>query len=461
MIIGYKREEVVGKTTLEIDLWNDPKEREDYIAAFKKETTVDGAIYTFKTKAGALIMAQIYSSTVIIDKEEYLLAVVDDITEKQAYMQQLEQKKKELETIIEEAPNPIILHNEEGKVLMVNKVWKELTGYSDEEIDTIDKWMDKAYGLKMPLIKKVIEKLYTIEHKVDDGEFSIRTKNDASIVWQFSSAPLGIIDGKRTVISTAMDITELKKKDEVMMVQSRYAAMGEMIGMIAHQWRQPVSGIAMDANNMLLDIALGDFSAEAAEAYGKEILEQTEHLSKTIDDFRNYIKPEQAIAKVNLQQVLEDTYAIVKESLANHSIAFTTTYSSESEVNAYPRELMQVFVNIINNAKDALIAKNVQDARIEVRVINDGEYVTTEICDNGGGIDASIIDKVFDPYFTTKDEKTGTGIGLYMSKMIIEEHLHGILEVSNSDAGACFRVRLLKNRKDDLTEPSASSSEQL
>ncbi len=447
--IGYKRDEVIGKTTLEIGLWNDPKEREAYIAALKKNGAVDGAVHTFKTKGGALMTAQVYSSLVTMDNEEYILAVAEDITEKQEYMKQLQQKKRELETIIQEAPNPIMLHNEAGKVLMVNKIWEELTGYSPEEIDTVDKWTEKAYGKKMAPIKKEIEKLYTIGHKVDEGEFTIRTKNGDSVVWQFSSAPLGVIDGKRTVITSAMDVSELKKKDELVMMQSRYAAMGEMIGMIAHQWRQPVSGIAMDANNMLLDIALGDFKADTAEAYAKEILGQTEHLSKTIDDFRNFFKPDKAVSEVKLPALIEETFSIVKESLANHNVAFKTTFASESEVNAYPRELMQVFVNIIHNAMDALAAKSVKEPLIEVRVYEDAKYVNTEICDNGGGIDAAILGKVFDPYFTTKDEKTGTGLGLYMSKMIIEEHLHGIIEASNSDGGACFRVRLLKRPKGD------------
>ena len=448
-VVGYKREEVVGKTTPEIGLWNDPKEREAYIAALKKTGGVEGAVYAFRTKGGALMIAQVYSSLVTMDNQQYILAVAEDITEKQEYMNQLQQKTQELETIIQEAPNPIMLHNEAGEVLMVNRVWEEITGYTYKEIDTVDKWMQKAHGKKMPQIKEVIDRLYTLEHKVDEGEFTIRTKNGDSIIWQFSSAPLGVINGKRTVISSAMDVTELKKKDELMMVQSRYAAMGEVIGMIAHQWRQPVSGIAMDANNMLLDIALGDFKADAAEAYAKEILGQTEHLSKTIDDFRNFFKPDKAVSKVKLPSLIEETFSIVKESLADHNVTFKTTYASESEVNAYPRELMQVFVNIIHNAKDALAAKSVKEPQIEVRVYEDEQYVNTEICDNGGGIDSAILGKVFDPYFTTKDEKTGTGLGLYMSKMIVEEHLHGIIEASNRESGACFRIRLLKNRRGD------------
>jgi PAS domain S-box-containing protein len=364
----------------------------------------------------------------------------------------LEKKSQELQTILQEAPNPIMLHNEDGEVLMVNKVWETLTGYSYTEINTIEKWAQKACNNKNQLLKENIEKLYSLEQKINMGESTITTKEGNSVIWQFSSAPLGIINGKRTVITSAMDITELKKKDELMMAQSRHAAMGEMIGMIAHQWRQPIAGIAMDANNMLLDIALETFDNTAAEGYAQDILDQTKHLSKTIDDFRNFFKPDKSVSAVKLADIMNETLAIVKESLANNAINLKTSYTSESQVDAYPRELMQVFVNIINNARDALTSDHTKDALIEIKIYDDEEYVNTEICDNGGGIDETILAKLFDPYFSTKDEKTGTGLGLYMSKMIIEEHLHGIIEASNNkDKGACFTVRLLKKNDHNST----------
>lgn len=369
----------------------------------------------------------------------------EDITEKRAVFQQLEQKKKELETILEEAPNPIMLHNEAGEVLMVNKVWEKLTGYSYAEINTIDKWTKKACNRKSPLNRHNIDELYSIEEKIDLGENVITSKEGNEMIWQISSAPLGSINGKRTIVTSAMDITELKKKDELMMAQSRHAAMGEMIGMIAHQWRQPISGIAMDANNMLLDIAFESLNNTSAEGYAKDILDQTQHLSKTIDDFRNFFKPDKSVSSVRLEDIMNETLGIVKESLINNSIALKTVYTSENVVNAYPRELMQVFVNIINNAKDALLSNHTQDALISINIYDEKHYVTTDICDNGGGIDEAILPKVFDPYFSTKDEKTGTGLGLYMSKMIIEEHLQGCIEASNNqEGGACFKVRLLK-----------------
>lgn len=405
---------------------------------------------TGKTEADGLgrkrwLKTRIYPIKSSEGKVKNIVITHEDITEKYHSDEQLEQKKKELETIIQEAPNPIMLHNEKGKVLMVNRIWESLSGYAYEEINTVEKWAEVACSKNKPLMKEYMDKIYSLEHKIDMGEASVTTKEGNTLIWQFSSAPLGIIDGAQTVVTTAMDITELKKKDELMMAQSRHAAMGEMIGMIAHQWRQPIAGIAMDANNMLLDIALDTFSASDAAKYAQEILDQTSHLSKTIDDFRNFFKPDKSVISVKVENILENTLAIVKESLTNNNITLNTTYRSESLVDAYPRELMQVFINIINNAKDSLLSNHIKDGHIDINIYDDEEYVNTEICDNGGGIDVTILPKIFDPYFSTKDEKTGTGLGLYMSKMIIEEHLHGLIEATNNtNGGACFNVRLLK-----------------
>lgn len=371
----------------------------------------------------------------------------EDVTDKENFLIALQQKKKELETIIKESPNPIILHSNDGKILMLNQAWIDATGYSMKETPTVYDFIDKMYqdADMKDYVTKHVQSLYTITSKVDEGEFTFTNKNKERLTWQFNSAPLGVIDGKRTVISSAMDITELKRKDELMIAQSRHAAMGEMIGMIAHQWRQPLSVVSMIANNMLLDVALEEFDATKAKEASNQILEQTKHLSQTIDDFRNFFKPDKEVSKVKMQNIINETLSIVKDSLTNNDIEFKILNQSESEIDAYPRELMQVFVNIISNAKDALVTKKMKDAFIEVTIYEDKHYVYTQICDNGGRIDENILPKIFDPYFTTKDEKTGTGLGLYMSKMIIEEHLHGNIEVVNIENGVCFTVKLLKN----------------
>ncbi|WP_415397948.1 PAS domain S-box protein [Sulfurimonas sp. CS5] len=367
-----------------------------------------------------------------------------DYTARQEAILLAAEKQRRFETIFNEAPNPIMLHNEDGKVLMVNKAWKTLSGYDFDEIDTIEKWTKNAYGKKMSVVKEQMDKLYELATTVNEGEYSINAKNGDIITWQFSSAALGIIDNKRTVISSGMDITQLKKKDEMLIAQSRLAAMGEMIGMIAHQWRQPLNIISMNANNMILDITLDELDILEVEEYSNNIQIQTENLSKTIDDFRNFFKPDKSIVKIKVQDIIKETYKIVKDGLRSNNIAFNTSYKSESEIDACPRELMQVFVSIINNSKDAIIQKKHKDAEIDVMVYEDDNYVITDICDNGGGIDMEILPKIFDPYFTTKDETTGTGLGLYMSKMIIDNHFDGNIEAYNQNEGVCFRVSLSK-----------------
>ena len=203
----------------------------------------------------------------------------------------------------------------------------------------------------------------------------------------------------------------------------------------------------MNANNMLLDIALDELDSAQIKEHSQAILLQTENLSKTIDDFRNFFKPDKSLLQVKIPEVLEETYTIVKDSLENHNITLKTSYKSESKIDAYPRELMQVFVNIITNAKDALLQQRRENPFIEIIVFEDKNYVIVEICDNAMGIDKAILDKIFNPYFTTKDKKTGTGLGLYMSKMIIENHLHGKIKAYNKELGACFKIKLYKSRE--------------
>lgn len=353
------------------------------------------------------------------------------------------QKTENLETMIQEAPNPIILHRKDGTIMMMNHVWEESTGYTLKEIPTIEDWVNIVYTNTQirDSVKEHIQSLYTITEKTDEGEFSFLNKFGEKITWQFSSAPIEI-NNQQVIMSSAMDITELKRKDEMLINQSRSAAMGEMIGMIAHQWRQPLSAISMGANNMLLDIELKKLVLSDVEECSRMINKQTQYLSKTIDDFRNFFKPDKVTSDITIRKIMESTLEIVQDSLKNNNIEITTSFETEKTVQAFPRELMQVFVNIINNSKDALLLTKPEKPSIHVHVYEDDNYINTEICDNGGGINITSLQKVFDPYFSTKNEKTGTGLGLYMSKMIIENHLNGSIEAKNTQTGACFTIRL-------------------
>lgn len=296
--------------------------------------------------------------------------------------------------------------------------------------DTSPIFDHKHYELEDKMLKKKLHKLEEENAQLIKSEKNLKRINEHLVELANNES--------NTII----------EKEKLLMHLSKMAAMGEMIGMIAHQWRQPIASIAMDANNMMFDIGFDTLDNTAAEEYARDILDQTQHLSKTIDDFRNFFKPDKSLITVQLHEIMDETLKIVKDSLKNNAIEYKTSYASEARVDVYPRELMQVFVNIINNARDALTLHPVKNALIEVNLYDDECYVNAEICDNGEGIDETIFSKLFDPYFSSKDDKTGTGLGLYMSKMIVEEHLHGIIEASNrKGGGACFRVRLLK--KDD------------
>jgi signal transduction histidine kinase len=234
---------------------------------------------------------------------------------------------------------------------------------------------------------------------------------------------------------------ELIKKDEMMVTQSRQAAMGEMISMIAHQWRQPLAVISMSSSSMLADVEFDTISKSEIKKNATEILNQSDHLTQTIDDFRNFFKPNRKKEAVTMVEVLNDVLDIVLASLKSHDIAIEMTNHTSATILIQKRELIQVILNLINNAKDSLLTHN-RDPKIMIRTDEDEHDLMIEICDNGNGIDKEILPKIFDPYFSTKEEKNGTGLGLYMSKMIIQKHLHGTIEVHSTTDKTCFTVKI-------------------
>ncbi|MEA3554613.1 MAG: HAMP domain-containing sensor histidine kinase [Campylobacterota bacterium] len=227
-----------------------------------------------------------------------------------------------------------------------------------------------------------------------------------------------------------------------MIAQSRHAAMGEMISMIAHQWRQPLSVISMGANNIIADIELKTLDEKVLYDGSIEILEQTKELSKTIDDFKNFFKPIKTVEDILPEDIFNDAFNVVGKSLENNEIEVIKEFKNGKKIKTYSRELMQVFINIIKNAKEALAENKIKNRKIYIMMKDTKNLVEISICDNAGGIKSDIIDKIFNPYFSTKYEKSGTVLGLYMSKTIIEKHLNGTIEVGNSSSGACFKIKL-------------------
>jgi PAS domain S-box-containing protein len=353
---------------------------------------------------------------------------------------EIRELNNELENMINTAPNPIIVHTEEGAIIKINQTWIDLCGYTYEETPTTDIWVDKVYKENQEVVKAHIRNLFTITQKVDEGEFSFYSKSGSKITWQFSSAPFGIINGKKAVISSAMDVTELKNKDDLMMMQSRHAAMGEMINMIAHQWRQPLASISAVSGLLSFEVMMDQYDKEHFSEKLDLISDMALDLSDTINDFRNFFKEDKRKELSTWKELLDECLMIINPLLISKRVTVDTTFKNDDPFMTYPREMRQVILNLLKNADDALHDTSAAEPTIWIRVFCAENMSYFEIEDNGGGIPEAIIDKIFDPYFSTKMDKNGTGIGLYMSKTIVEKHAHGSLIAYNTEFGACFKI---------------------
>jgi len=227
-----------------------------------------------------------------------------------------------------------------------------------------------------------------------------------------------------------------------MVEQSRLAQMGEMISMIAHQWRQPLASISAISSVLTLDMMMDNCKKEFFEERLDAISDLAQHLSLTIDDFRGFFKENKEKAQATWEMMTEGSLGIIEPTLQTHNITVERFYESNEILHTYTNEIRQVLLNIFKNAEDIFLEKEVENATIWVRSYQKKGMSYLSIEDNGGGISEELLIKIFDPYFSTKEKKDGTGLGLYMSKTIIEEHCKGNLTVRNTINGACFEIVL-------------------
>ncbi len=238
------------------------------------------------------------------------------------------------------------------------------------------------------------------------------------------------------------EVEKNREKDQMMYQQSRLASMGEMIGNIAHQWRQPLNIMALVMQDIYISYQLGNLTSDKVEESYNKANNLLQYMSQTIDDFRNFFKESDDKEIFSLKDAVESVYALVSTNLSYHHINCEIEVNEDSRITGGINEFKQVMINILNNAQEAIVANNSSKREIKVSISKMDSQALILVQDDGGGIKKDVLLKIFDPYFTTKAQTQGTGLGLYMSKRIIENMMLGSLSAVNIDNGAEFRIEL-------------------
>jgi len=375
--------------------------------------------------------------------------------------------ERELATLIyKNSSEAIFICNAEKEIISINPSFTKITGYEEKDVIGKNPKFLSSGIQDNNFYKEMWDRLNST------GRYSCEVYNkrkDSTIFLEATEVNV-VTDANGHVdhyFALFNDITELnkskkeqEKQKELSIQQSRMAQMGEMISMIAHQWRQPLGAISATSIDLTMQIEMELFdledkqSREACQVYFtnrlKEIDGFVQNLTTTIDDFRNFYKPNKESDFVLLQEPIRKALGIIRGTLLSDGIEIVEKCTSKNSVNLYSNEIVQVILNILKNGHDNFREKAIKNPKITLTCEDREDKVVLEICDNGGGIAEDVLPSIFDPYFSTKTEKNGTGLGLYMSKTIIEEHHKGSLVATNRDGGACFTIVFDKEMKEEI-----------
>jgi len=458
--LGYSREEMLRLRLCDIDP-GFPAERWPEIWETIKR---DGAINTESThrrKDGSTFPVQITGNYVAFEGREYVFSYAQNITERR----QAEEMLRLTQYAIDHASVAFEWLNLDGEVVASNIKAYESLGYTRDEfigMNVLDFTPDASkenWRAHVEHLRRKGNDFIEAEHRRKDGSiFPIEVRanlvkfGDREFIFSYlndiSARKAAELALKQLNVSLEArvheEVAKNRDKDHLLIQQSRLAAMGEMMGNIAHQWRQPINALSL----VLANIRDAYEFNQLDRAYLDDQVGRGGHLihkmSSTIDDFRNFFRPDRTRQSFSLARAVRDAMMIVELSYAHAKIALELESGEDVMCFGFPNEYAQVVLNLLGNAKDAILEREIPAGRVGIRIWRDGQAGGLTLSDNGGGIAEDVLPKVFEPYFTTRDK--GTGIGLYMSRTIIE-NMGGHIEVANADGG----VRV------NLTTPLAES----
>lgn len=461
-ISGYSRNKLIGKNIRMLnsglhdsEFWKEmyhTVSNGNFWHADVRNKAKDGSYYWVNSTIVPFLNAE--------GNTESYISIQTDITALKNSEMIITRKEELLQTLLNSVTEGIFGVDTLGNCTFVNKSFLRILGYDNED-KIIGKHIhgiihhSHKNGTHYPSSECKIYNIHSANQSAHSDKEVFWKQNGECIDVEYWSYPM-LRDGHCIgAVATFMDITEqnkhkkkLKERELQMIQQSRFAQMGEMLSMIAHQWRQPLSAIVSTAITMRLKIDFESFDLDTSEGRKAQsdfyieklgnIQSYVDSLSSIIDDFRNFYRPDKKTVPVSFHAVADKALAIIRDSIEADKIELIEEYGTENQFEMHDNEMLQVILNILKNAQDNFKEKAIQNPQIRIVTHN----CSLLICDNGGGIAPDILEKIFDPYFSTKDELNGTGLGLHMSKTIIEDHHQGKLMAYNQNEGVCFEINL-------------------
>lgn len=459
---GYSKDEFKKLHIWELNILESKKDMLSRVKKIKKLKH-----YSFKTrhirKDKKIMDVTIFINCITIKDRLFFNVACQNDTHKLKVENKLDYFEKKFEYFFNQLPEPILIIDQTlEKIVNVNKAATDFLGYSEEELSKINFSNLVQINQESKSCKDVIEFNLANKQKTFEQRFTRKdgTDIDALITIKKLNSPYGV-----NLIITCRDVTlqrheelqlkelnqtlkrnieikanELYKNERILLEQSKYAQMGEMLNMIAHQWRQPLNSIATAALNLSFQNELDNVSKDSIESSSEFIQDETQRMSQIINDFMEFNKPD-INRKFLLHQATSEVKKMITPQLVNRSISLEIDIDKKLELFHNIKSIEHVLLNLITNAKDAFAQKSdIEDKKVKIYTTVLDNTIAINVEDNAGGIPENIIEKIFNPYFTTKKMGEGTGIGLYMSKRMIESIEGSSLIVKNSDKGAIFSI---------------------
>ncbi len=407
----------------------------------------------------------------------HFIGYISDITEQKIKQDMIIKTEHKFHTVFEESLDGLaLLDTQTQRFIEFNQQTLDMYGYSMTEFQEITpKDLDAIHDIEAVIARQQV----IIDRGWDKFETKHCTKS-GKILDVLVSARVLELERRGVMLLTFHDITPQKRleqqlrdanehlqervayevdqklkaieenrtKDTLLIQQSKMASMGEMIGNIAHQWRQPLNALGLTLQKLKMYHDEGILTSDEIDKSVKKSKMLIERMSGTIDDFRNFFRVDKEKKEFCINDAVYNTISLLEASFKHHNIrVIVNNHSHNPEVRytGLRNELEQVLLNLFNNAKDALLDKQITEPTILIDLRESDREIALEISDNAGGIDPKLLERIFEPYFTTKEQGKGTGIGLYMSRMIVEQNMHGNIRAYNTNEGACFCIILPKD----------------